>query len=539
MRTMSLADHMETMRSYLNTYKASSHSTRREMSATCFEYIIMSCWRRMYRRVCHWSTHGLLYGLVDVMPKLTASISKHEWGEHIRDQALHNYLNALTSREDLLVLMTPRMNNQATVLEEYSLSSNIIDDCHVVLCVQRPPSPHEVYRKDTIIYFHHFLLAILFGYIHWLLVLRTRAREAVEALHLEAQKEKQRQKQRQKQKQKQKKQQEQTQEEQKNIDGVAPVADQIEADSGSFTRAIEEVERALFSLRVFIRVLFIVANSNALATHLELLHGTGMMTPTVDLLHMYKSFAIDNNLAGVKRDPVDNQDPLPTQNGHGDEEEEGEDFSDPANNRESPNNARVLRQLVLGLVGHFSAKHILERHVARLPLTVDVEFKLIAMPRSTAPVGSWNYIKQLVHRVVMGDDSPSDVALNVGMYMKRIQQNIDIYASAANRSSYHFVFDVFLAIRRHSQSKSDESGELPDFKGDKHCEAILAAVILFFDTTLCKVDDVAAMADLLNLRQVFWHLSTYLLLRLKVEFYRICIITGFQYRSSAALFAGI
>lgn len=77
-----------------------------------------------------------------------------------------------------------------------------------------------------------------------------------------------------KQRKEQKKQKQKQGQGQKNIDevssGVAPVDDQIDPGLGSSTRAIEEVEKAVNSLGAFIHALFIVANSNALATHFQL-----------------------------------------------------------------------------------------------------------------------------------------------------------------------------------------------------------------------------------------------------------------------------
>lgn len=136
----------------------------------------------------------------------------------------------------------------------------------------------------------------------------------------------------------------------------------------------------------------------------------------------------------------------------------------------SGTNAVVLgRQLVLGLVGHFSAKHILERHAGNLPSNINVKFKLISMPRSNILVGSWDYMRQLVHRVAMDHGSQSDVVLRVEKYIKKIEKHINAYDSSDNWSFYHFIFDIFSAIR---------NGKPPTFRGDKHCEAILAAFIL-------------------------------------------------------------
>ena len=79
------------------------------------------------------------------------------------------------------------------------------------------------------------------------------------------------------------------------------------------------------------------------------------------------------------------------------------------------NRAQILgcSRLVLGLVGHFSAKHILERHAVNLnlPSNIDVEF-LIAIPRSDASVGSWDYMQELIRRMTMDHHSASDSMFN-------------------------------------------------------------------------------------------------------------------------------
>lgn len=76
---------------------------------------------------------------------------------------------------------------------------------------------------------------------------------------------------------------------------------------------------------------------------------------------------------------------------------------------------------------------------------------------------------KLVHRVAMDHGSQSDVVLRVEKYIKKIEKHINAYDSSDNRSFYHFIFDIFSAIR---------NGKPPTFRGDKHCEAILAAFIL-------------------------------------------------------------
>src|ERR1700733_2464033 len=103
------------------------------------------------------------------------------------------------------------------------------------------------------------------------------------------------------------------------------------------------------------------------------------------------------------------------------------------------------------------------------------------MPHSNTLVGSWDYMQQLVHRMAMDYGFQSDIVLRVEKYIKKIEKHINVYESVDNSSCYHFVFDIFLAICK---------GDLPTFKGDKHCKAILAAVILYFDTSLCKLNEV-------------------------------------------------
>lgn len=143
MKTMSLANHMETIQSYLNVYKVASKSNRHEISATCSKYIIMSCWRRMYWWAGHRSTHELIYGLVDLIPKLEVLVSNHKWGEPVWDCTLDGYLSAISCREDFLVL--PHLQNQSISSNEHcKISHEIIDDCHMMLCVQHWLSLHEL-----------------------------------------------------------------------------------------------------------------------------------------------------------------------------------------------------------------------------------------------------------------------------------------------------------------------------------------------------------------------------------------------------------
>jgi hypothetical protein len=205
------------------------------------------------------------------------------------------------------------------------------------------------------------------------------------------------------------------------------------------------------------------------------------------------------------KDGVSKEDKAQIENGYDDESEEGEDFAEAVTNAPMQVDAVVFRKLIMGFVAHFSAKHVLERHAMKLPPNVEVEFKLIAMSRSKTAIGSWDYMKSLIHRAVVECGPKSDSsAMRSEQYIHKIQKHIDGYTSATDPSAYHFIYSMFSKMRQHGQGAP--SIQLPDFKGDKHCEAILAAFILYFDTSLSKstTADNKEFIELQKLRQVFW-----------------------------------
>ena len=53
-------DHVATVQSYLNAYKAAQKSTQDEMSVIFWGYLTAACWKKLHHRMDHWATQGIM-----------------------------------------------------------------------------------------------------------------------------------------------------------------------------------------------------------------------------------------------------------------------------------------------------------------------------------------------------------------------------------------------------------------------------------------------------------------------------------------------
>jgi hypothetical protein len=179
----------------------------------------------------------------------------------------------------------------------------------------------------------------------------------------------------------------------------------------------------------------------------------------------------------------------------------------------------VLRKLILGYVGHFAAKRVLEKHSLSLRPGIDVHLKLIAVPRSKMVVGSWEYMEALIRG--LGKDrvgTESHWAQKATKYINILRRHILAFNSAPDdsRSSFHRIYNIFERLySNHCREKQGETAGKADviyFPGDKHCESILADFLLHFDPSGCKLTTEAekqVIDELQALRRVFFHASSF------------------------------
>jgi hypothetical protein len=486
---MKLADHMETICSYLNEYKAATPERQKDMSGIFVEYLVMSCWKRIYRRCIHWTSLGLLFLLVESTETLQSAIDKNNWVSHIRDRTLDGYLKALANNPEIMGFLmgaSPLMK-----------ASDVSNDFHQVLCVQERPSEHEVYSKHTAHHFHGFLIAILMGYTRSLAELKV----AIAHANQEAQ----------------------------------PKGRKFKKN-GVTSSPWDAVQKQMKVLSPFVRALFILAHSNALTEHLRLLTTpvSGKMVPLkmvplISSKHIYVQFAIDHELlpaapAGVsnhekpiiERDEdedgtdADSEDGTHDQKGEPEDtdSEDGDELAEGVKSDPFHIDYVVLRKLILAYVAPFSAKHILERHSMQLCPGLDVRLKLISVPRSKTVVASWQYMETLI----LGKGGISDWAPHAPNHIDTIRKHILAFntATSESRSTFPHIYSIFehLYFDDLLMKQKGKAGEAEPiyFPGNKHCEAILAAFLLYFDPSSYKStteEDVKAIQDLQALRKVF------------------------------------
>jgi hypothetical protein len=63
---VALEDHKETVCSYLNEYRLAERLVQERLQMVFMGYIITSCWMKLYQRMKHWLTRGLIKNLAQV-----------------------------------------------------------------------------------------------------------------------------------------------------------------------------------------------------------------------------------------------------------------------------------------------------------------------------------------------------------------------------------------------------------------------------------------------------------------------------------------
>jgi hypothetical protein len=154
---------MATMAEYINRYKAIKEEHERTRLFHQFtRYITASCWRKMQRRVNHWSSLGFLYilGSLDKDPMQSAfNLFKPTRNAQRKDSALANMLKEETVLSNLskeyrsstgVVSQLPEFRRLAAALQQNNSESG-----------QSLTLP---YNQDTFFEFHQLLVATLLGF---------------------------------------------------------------------------------------------------------------------------------------------------------------------------------------------------------------------------------------------------------------------------------------------------------------------------------------------------------------------------------------
>ena len=233
-----LSDHMETVASYLNEYKDSD--TPRELEKIFFKYLIIACWKKMYRRIFSWPSLGLIYNLSNVSQEALKNVAerlKSQGREGIQDKGLSSQLSKFRNSEDTFKdMVSPNGCSSPPVP---SLSALLQADADII------------YHENAVADFHFLLARLLlcFARALWRLA-QARGWSP------------------------------------KKFKNPQPEP-QPQNDTGDILAAVDKVVPIAYNL-------FVVANSNALREHLKLLHGLDaelqLMLPTEDRKSKYNEF---------------------------------------------------------------------------------------------------------------------------------------------------------------------------------------------------------------------------------------------------------
>src|SRR5215471_19852017 len=73
-----LADYVATLADFFQDYWSEKDpATKSEIFYKCARYVTVCCWRKMYRRMKHWGSHGFIYELARIDPTTIQSKAKN------------------------------------------------------------------------------------------------------------------------------------------------------------------------------------------------------------------------------------------------------------------------------------------------------------------------------------------------------------------------------------------------------------------------------------------------------------------------------
>lgn len=156
---------MATVRDYLNWYKGIDRDTT-EGSKLFSQYILSACWPKMKRRIGHWAAVGMMFNLMSVLDaNLETQLKTTALPDHSikrNDHRLSRYLIVLAENSNLMAILKnyeykiPSLGHDLTKQKDVSVLPLLLQQCH--------ESPHNIYKKETVVEFHHFFVATLLCY---------------------------------------------------------------------------------------------------------------------------------------------------------------------------------------------------------------------------------------------------------------------------------------------------------------------------------------------------------------------------------------
>jgi hypothetical protein len=162
-RNDQLNNHVATVTDYINAYgEAKDENTRNSYFSKFTKYIVCCCWRKMRRRILHWSSQGFIWSLGQISD-ITVEQSCISNANNIpfkRDISLGNLLRRMGDAG-----INEILSNHAQPPGNEESSQNLLSTLRAAFqnALQNNTSTSP-YNKDTCVEFHHLLVSALLAF---------------------------------------------------------------------------------------------------------------------------------------------------------------------------------------------------------------------------------------------------------------------------------------------------------------------------------------------------------------------------------------
>ncbi|KAF8330281.1 hypothetical protein F5887DRAFT_986545 [Amanita rubescens] len=431
-----LSDHLKTICSYLQVYKSSTTKDRSDIATAFSRYLIITCWRKMYRRISSWSSLGLLHTLRAFDEgTLQGMAHKAETVDDDADEDRDTRQEPNNDRSLALFLSTSNQETLELLMAEDSKALQAATRLQAVAC-----ESNNIYRPDTVVDFHIFFTSLLINYA-------------------------------------------------KQLADLAKVG-----GWGQRGKSVDAT-KILSSARIFLPfalALYNVAHSNATRKHLKMLNNSGQLfLPTAHEASIYMEFGRTHGIFFGRTDTTAQAPANEAQN------DDPEDVSNEENDlctTESTTTTTVFRRWIMTFVSHLSAKRVLEKHVSEvLPMNAEVDLRLLSVKRPQTSPDSWDQMKDIIRKAVEkgNTNSLSMTVLDIATILDTLTNLIkDCLSSPNSTDGRHPIIQLF-----ELRDNQVVPRPISKFRGSQHCEAILASFSMFYAAAKLVDDN----AELLNI----------------------------------------
>jgi hypothetical protein len=154
---ISFGTHVVTVQDYLNWYRVADNKEQQDRSKMFSEYLVSACWRKMERQIGHWASVGLIQNLHNISPVFLSACC-------IDDQSSQNATRS-DFRLSMYLWTLAKTDSLKNILECHDSFFNLIDSNKKPLLpylqLQWCANAHNLYNTDTVLEFHHLLVASL------------------------------------------------------------------------------------------------------------------------------------------------------------------------------------------------------------------------------------------------------------------------------------------------------------------------------------------------------------------------------------------